>query len=472
MAKLLIGFLLLGLAVPGWAQDSAQADPPTTVQAGGSLEQQFKEMQDRIVLLEGQVRLLKDQLNGMQARNAPTSPTQAPPAASASSAAPSAGSVPAAETAAGQVGASSPGGAQSSAALPVYGGASALAKALNPDISAIGDFLGAAGHYPTPPGSLIRQAGFRSLEMHEAELGLQAIVDPYARGDFFLSFGEQGVNLEEGYITFTALPAGFVAKVGKIRAAFGKVNTMHNHVLPWADRPLVTENLVGGEDGISDAGVSIERILPAPKGFFLEATGQVFRGDTGSQTFFTPRGTTEQTLFTASGKGDVSTVAHLRAYKDITESTNLDFGLSYARGHNQLGSDFLTQLYGVDATARWKPLRRAIYHSFIGRTEFIWSQRQQPLFLAGEQKAFGMYASGDYQLGRRWFIGARYDRSDRARQARQTDDGASAVLTYWPSEFSQIRGQYRFTRYFGDIDAHELLMQVQFSLGAHGAHPF
>src|SRR5947199_2187996 len=51
-----------------------------------------------------------------------------------------------------------------------------------------------------------------------------------------------------------------------MRSAFGKVNTMHNHVLPWVDRPLVTNNLVGGEDGLDDAGVSIERIIPAPKG--------------------------------------------------------------------------------------------------------------------------------------------------------------------------------------------------------------
>jgi hypothetical protein len=63
------------------------------------------------------------------------------------------------------------------------------------------------------------------------------------------------------------LPAGIVAKVGK-RSAFGKVNMMHNHVLPWADRPLVTNNLVGGEDGIDDAGVSIcvsfrpQRLIP------------------------------------------------------------------------------------------------------------------------------------------------------------------------------------------------------------------
>src|SRR5260221_120340 len=81
-----------------------------------------------------------------------------------------------------------------------------------------------------------------------------------------MSYGEPGVNVEEGFITFTSLPGNFVVKAGKMRSAFGKVNTMHNHVLPWIDRPLVSENLVGGEDGIDDAGLSITRILPAPKG--------------------------------------------------------------------------------------------------------------------------------------------------------------------------------------------------------------
>ena len=457
--------VLLGFPVLGWSQQAVPpaGNAPATGQSSccDAIEQQLKAMEDRIILLEGQVRVLKEQLAQAQA-----APGQAPTAATQAGAPPQTAGGPAA--AAPQTSVTGEAGAQ----LPNYGGTGAAARALNPDISVIGDFLGSAGHYPTAPGIVLRQAGFPALQMHESEVGFQAIIDPYARGDFFLSFGEEGVDLEEGYITFTALPAGFVARVGKMRAAFGKVNSMHNHVLPWTDRPLVTENLVGGEDGIDDAGVSIQRILPAPKGIFLEATGQVFRGDTGAQTYFSPAGQIVQTLFTATNKSDVSTVAHLRGYRDITESTNLDLGLSYARGHNELGTNFLTQLYGVDATVRWKPLRRAIYHSFVGRTEAIWSQRQQPFGLGGEQRAFGMYASGDYQFARRWFVGGRYDYSQRAREANMLDRGASVLLTYWPSEFSQIRGQYRFTRYAPGIDANELLMQVQFSLGAHGAHTF
>jgi len=455
---MLVAVVTILFSTPLFAQQSSTSPAQGSTQDTAALEQRIKDLEERLIALEGQVRMLKSgqaqpaavpQPQPAGAQSAETA-AQAPPQIAAPAPTPAP-----AET---QAGIATTGGQ-----LPIYGGASAASKALNPDISVIGDFIGAAGGNSAPPLATLQP--FPSLQMHESEVGFQAIIDPYARGDFFISFGEEGVNLEEGYITFTALPAGVVAKVGKMRSVFGKVNLMHNHVLPWIDRPIVNTNLVGGEDGIDDAGVSIERILPAPKGIFLEATGQVFRGDSAD-------------VFKASQKSDVSTVAHLRGYKDITESTNLDIGLSYARGHNDAGTnsvtplsstDFLTQLYGVDATLRWKPLRRSIYHSFVGRSEFIWSQRQQPL---REQRAFGFYTSADYQMKRRWFLGGRYDWSDRSRFANVTDKGGSVVLTYWPSEFSQIRGQYRFTNYAENIKANELLMQVIFSLGAHGAHPF
>jgi hypothetical protein len=167
-------------------------------------------------------------------------------------------------------------------------------------------------------------------------------------------------------------------------------------------------------------------------------------------------------------------VGHLRAYKDLSDSTNLDLGYSYARGHNDVGSAFTTQLHGIDAAFRWTPLRRSIYQNFVGRAEWVWSDRNQLdlALLDQRQRAFGFYASADYRVNRRWTLGGRYDRSGRARDADLIDSGASALLTYWPSEFSQIRGQYRFTRYAGGLDANELLFQFQFAIGAHGAHPF
>jgi len=387
------------------------------------------------------LQALERQFAALQSQAQPAPATQTP----ATTAAPP----QTAEVPAGAQGAGGPSGQ-----LPVYGGAAAGSKIFNPDIAVIGDFLGAAGSNKVNPEP--------ALTMHESEAAFQAIVDPYARADFFFSFGEQGVNLEEGYLTFPAVPGGLLVRAGKMRAAFGKVNTLHNHVLPWTDRPIVTRNLVGGEDGIDDAGFSVARLIPNPW-IFLEATGQVFRGDSSD-------------VFRSTKRGDLSYVGHLRGYQDITESTNIDLGISYARGHNASGivddrdlGQFRTTLYGTDATVRWRPLRRSIYQSFVGRSEFIWSRRGQP---NGIQSALGYYFSGDYQFARRWFAGIRYDRSKRADDALLTDKGQSAVLTYWPSEFSQLRGQYRRTQYANGPTANEFLMQLQFSIGAHGAHPF
>jgi hypothetical protein len=328
------------------------------------------------------------------------------------------------------------------------GAGGAAAKAMNPDLSLNGDLLGSVGRNDVRP--------VPSLEMHEVELGVQSVIDPYSRGDAFISFGETGVNVEEAYITLTALPGEFVGRIGKMRAAFGKVNTTHNHALAWTDRPLVTENLVNGEDGIDDMGVSLSRILPAPGDLFLEATAQVFRGDSGD-------------LFKASQKNDLSYVGHLRGYEDLTENTNLELGYSFAQGHNELGHDYLTRLNGVDLSLRWKPLRRSIYNSLLWRSEFVWSRRD---LLVGQERAFGLYSSLEYRLDQRWTVGTRYDWSERATLASQLDRGGSALLTYWMSEFSQVRGQYRFTRYDGGRDASEVRLQLIFVMGAHGAHPF
>src|SRR3954465_4755470 len=430
-------FLFAVLMTSCFGFSQAAPAPAQASSASQATDQKIKDLEERVIALEGQLRMLQSKQQAVAAP--PTTTAPATPSPTSQAAAPEQAEVTAEN---GQV--------------PVYGGATGQAKALNPDISLIGDFLAAVGHNTARP--------VPTLEMHETELGLQAIIDPYARADAFISFGEEGVNLEEGYLTFTALPAGIVARAGKMRAAFGKVNTLHNHILSWTDRPLVTQNLVGGEDGIDDAGVSVARLIPNPW-FFLEATGQVFRGDSGD-------------LYKSSKRSDLSYVGHLRGYHDISESSNIDLGFSYSSGHNDAAAnivnenplgDFKTQLYGVDATFRWKPLQRSLYHSFIGRSEFIWSRRDQP---NGLQASTGFYVSGAYQVGRRWYTGARLDRSDRATDSSLTDTGASFIVTYWPSEFSQVRAQYRRTNYALAESANEILFQFQFSIGAHGAHPF
>jgi hypothetical protein len=434
------------IAVPAGAHAQARAASPQPADAQAiraEIEQLKNDFNARLAALE-------ERLAALGVPPAPPGGTAAPsPQAPAAGAPEVPGATATAEVPAGAQGSGGPQGA-----LPVYGNVSAGSKMFNPDAAVIGNFIGAGGKNDVHP--------LPALALPESELSLQAIVDPYARADFFLSFGEEGVDIEEGVLTFPALPGGLLMKVGKQRAAFGKVNTLHRHILPWADRPLVTDNLLGGEEGISDAGVSVARLIPNPW-LFLEATGQVYRGDSAD-------------VFQSNKRGDLGYVGHLRGYQDITESTNIDVGASYARGHNSAGvvggidvGRFTTDLFGIDATLRWRPLQRSIYHSFLGRGEVIWSRREQ---FGGTASANGFYVSGDYQLGRRWFTGLRFDRSDRADDGSADDAGMSWTVTYWPSEFSQVRGQLRHTRYAEGSDANEVLFQFQFAIGAHGAHPF
>jgi len=430
---------LAGAAQPALAQQPPPPQGPVSPQgASGDSQALLREIARLRQELEDVRKTYGDRLTALEAQLAAATPPPAAQPAAQAAAQPPPAVPPAPPT-------------PEPAPSPAPG---ATSKVFNPDIAVIGNVMGTAGSNPVAPSP--------ALELHEAEVSFQAVIDPYARADFFVSFREDGASLEEGYITFPTIPGGVLLKAGQLRMPFGKTNGLHPHVLPWPDRPLVMRNLVGGDDGLADASVSGARLIPNPW-FFLEATGEVSRGQAGN-------------VFSTYQPSDLSYLARLRAYQDITESTNLDLGASFTMGHNSAGvvggedaGRFTTRLYGVDATVRYKPLRRSIYRSFVGRTEFVWSRRQQ---FDGVQPAFGYYVSGDYQFARRWYTGLRYDRSDRADDATVLDTGMAAVLTFWPSEFSQLRGMYRRTRYARAQTANEVLFQLQFAIGAHGAHPF
>ena len=427
----------------GTARAQEQAQPQQSQPSIDSLRKDIEtlrsEYADRLAALEQRLKALEA-----------TQPAAVPAAPAETAAAPAA--APPVETAAApQAPEPAPAAVESlppgdSGSVPNYAASAGSSKVFNPDIAVIGNFVGAAGRNNKEPSS--------ALELREAEASFQAIVDPYARADFFVAVSPEGAEVEEGYITFPALPGGLLMKVGKMRSSFGKVNQMHSHILPFTERPLVTRNLVGGEEGISDAGISVSRLFPN-KFAFLEATGEVYSGNSE--------------VFAAPTRGDLTYVGKLRAYRDLSESTNLDLGGSFAYGHNQGGADSTTRLFGADVTLRYRPLRRAIYKRVIGRSELVWSRLRDPL---STERAFGTYVYGEYQFARRWFAGARWDYSGRAGNGDLKDKGGSLLLTYWPSEFSQVRGQLRRTNYAEGNTANEFLFQFLFSIGAHGAHPF
>lgn len=335
------------------------------------------------------------------------------------------------------------------------------AKALNPDIAVIGTMVGHAGS-----DNPFEAAGPEALgnprapfDIEETELALSAFIDPYAKGNFFIAIGAEGIDLEEGYAQFVTLPKGFTAKAGKVKSMFGKANTWHTHQRRWIDQPLMIHNFFGDE-GLADTGVSVSKSIDNPFGAFVEATGEVSSGDV-------------ENVFARSNSNDLFYNAHLKFFKDITENSNIEVGTSWARG-TVPGAGGSNRFAGFDVTYRWKPLQRSIYNSVIVRAEGLVNNREDV-----DDTLYGFYAAADYQFARRWFAGVRLDRADRvfafpeqAMAPRFTDRGASALLTFWPSEFSQLRGQFRRTSYGDMKSVAEFLLQLQFSIGAHGAHTF
>ncbi len=437
--------MTLGAAARVHAQPVAIADSGDVEALRAEIAALRSEYEQRIAALEEKVAALQ-----------PTEVPAAPPTTE-----PPAGEVVATTEPAPALSEMPSGGEATAAAGPT-------SNYFNPAISLLGNFLGVAGRNPVED--------LPSFDLRESELGLQAVVDPYMRADVFVAFGEEGGNVEEGFVTFTSLPAGLLAKVGRIRAQFGKTNPLHLHALPWADEPLPIVNLLGGDEGWVGDGVSVARLVPLPADTFSEATLQVFRGDA-------------EGLFEADERSDLAYALRYRVFRDLTEATNVDLGVSYGWGPNatEVASDdpdteplFFrgkTRLTGFDATLRWKPLTTALYRSFTGRAELIRSRREQP---GDDPTALGWFVSGDYQLARRWFVGGRVEAAEHADEEALRDRGAALTLTFWPSEFSQLRAEYRRRRYEAfdadfarfDTTANELLLQLQFSMGAHGAHPF
>ena len=154
-------------------------------------------------------------------------------------------------------------------------------QSLNPDISAI--FDGNAGYErrgvayrngddpDLHGGPASRGAGFTAQEV---ELALSAIVDPYFRGDVFLTIPNlSGLEVEEAFATTTSLPYNLQAKVGSFRSAFGRQNGQHLHVQDFTRRPLLNAAFLGA-DGLRGPGAEVSWLAPLP--FYVVLYGEAF----------------------------------------------------------------------------------------------------------------------------------------------------------------------------------------------------
>ncbi len=334
-------------------------------------------------------------------------------------------------------------------------------QSFNPDISLVGDFV---FHANSRGGAQPDNA----FSMRETEMAVSAYADPFTRADFFIALekeigeGEFETDLEEAFLTFLNLPEGFQARVGKMRARFGKANAVHRHALPWPDHPFVLANFFG-EEGLLAEGVEISWLVPNPWDRYIELLVSGFNNN-------------NEILFAGEDANSFTPLVRLRDSNPLSEASNLEIGLSAAAGanadRNALGE---TLVGGVDVTYKWRPPLEGRDTSFLWQTELIAVAKDRGD--SDTADAWGAYSAVEYQCDRLWLTGVRWDFSQMPDEPGLHESGYSAFLTFLQSEFVRWRAGYTFRdRNYADEAGrgfeHEFMLQATFNIGPHGAHEF
>ncbi|HSR16249.1 MAG TPA: hypothetical protein VLL51_10875, partial [Gemmatimonadales bacterium] len=322
------------------------------------------------------------------------------------------------------------------------------------------------------------------FSVREIEVALQAAVDPYFRGDVYLGFNdEEGVSVEQAFMTATALPWGLEARLGRFFIPVGKQSTVHRHDLHTLEYPYVIQRFLSPE-GLKGTGLYGSKIF-SPFGFYQELIVTALDRFGESPEDLTPNEPTN-----ASAKG-LGYTARFRNYWDLTPQANIELSFSGATGRVSQpiegGVDFdavnaRQSLFGVDFTYRWRPLQQGLYRSFILQAEYMRQFNQTDPALPpgvdqgqylGPRRAFdGAYLFARYQLSRRGFFGVRGDMVEDPTADGQSLYAASAYYTFFPSEFSKLVAGYERLWPEGSASQGRLVLQATFALGPHRPHPF
>jgi hypothetical protein len=224
--------------------------------------------------------------------------------------------------------------------------AGTLNPRLLPDISAVGDFVADL----SPKGSTQEDAA--RFGVREVEVALQAVVDPYFRGDIFLGISDlEGIAIEQAYLTTTSLPNQIEARLGRFLMPFGKQNTTHRHDLHTIEYPYVIQRFLGAE-GLKGTGVYGSRVF-SPFGFYqeLQVAAVDHVGESGDSLV------TEEPV--NKSIGGLGFTARVRNYVDLTEAQNVELSFSVMTGKRaQPLADWVMQNNGVNAAIS-RAIRRA-----------------------------------------------------------------------------------------------------------------
>jgi len=360
----------------------------------------------------------------------------------------------------------------------------------NPEISVIGIF--AAAWYSQDDPIVFAEADPENtgVNVQEIEIGFQGVIDPYFRFDTFLSFGVEGVELEEAYgTTIFSLPLNSQIRGGRMRAKFGRINQIHRHNQNFVTLPLPAAQFLG--EHLNPTSIEANFLVPVP--WYLELSALGGSPDVETPTF--DRDENENNL------ARLLYIFHIANFFEVSDALGISLGGSFATGANGTGRDERSNLYGIDLFAKYRPLENNPYQEVMLQSEFMYLDANTP---EENLENWGWYAQLVYRFARRFNTGFRFGIIDTDTPVTEegeelegdpaglftlirTEEGEeeegmlgllgrtyrlSPMMTVNPSEFSRIRLQYDYLNQDFAENQHAIFLQFQYSLGAHGAHPF
>lgn len=317
----------------------------------------------------------------------------------------------------------------------------------NPEISVTGIFLGQA--------SDDAREEFRAQEF---EVDLQSALDPFSRARVTLALSDEGeVEVEEGWVSYSALPGGLQLFAGKFRQRFGPLNRQHLHTLPQVDYPLVFQSFFG-EEGLAQTGVSLDWSLPRPWAGANELTLEITDG--------------ESEIFGGESFERLAVLGRVKSFWDLSPATWVEWGVSGIWGEAPEGGS--NRVLGTDFTYHWQPPSRAKYRELTWRTEVLLSQRKGelgffgPFDEDGRQDAWGGYSYLETLVSQNLYAGLRLDRVEDPLDPTQRLWGVSPYLTFWQSEYVRLRAELRhLSGDLGDFPENQLFLQLTWAAGPH-----
>jgi hypothetical protein len=330
-----------------------------------------------------------------------------------------------------------------------------ILSVFNPAIGLVGESILSYNTKGSRETGSDRPGGFDFFQ-RSVELNLAGSVDPFARGYAVINAsadpitGEATATVEEAAIQTTSLPWNLTLKGGRFFGEFGRLSYIHDHELPFVNRPLVLDQYIGGESKTD--GLQLNFLLPIPH--YVSLTAGV-----GDQFGDTPNNVGNFRHFK-----ELNFWGRASTYFDLTPDISLETGVSglynprtEGRGDPLVqldGSTFTERrrlLVGGDLVVRYQPLRNNQFRSLTWGTELLYSDNRYLVDSPGGDVfnrsvgSFGLYSYLAYKLHRQWITGFAFDWVENAQNKDAQTFAYSPYITWALSHWNQLRLQYTHT---------------------------